>query len=763
MLEIIKPYALRLRTFRANALLLTLLLAVDMFAQPMLKRLVPRQYAYSHKLSSSLRQLVYDNAALRLAPKHATHPRRVCALVKTSDATAQPLCDNGCVPIARIGDIFVADIPMSALPRLAADTRISRIEAERGNRLQLDSMALYTNATDIYAGTRLPQVYTGKGVVLGIMDVGFDLTHPTFLNADGSAMRISRLWDQLSADTINSNMYVGAEYTTPEAIRAYAHSRDGEVQYHGTHTLGIAAGNGAGSHYVGMAPESELCLVSNAVSGDEPFISDEDMYRYTTATDVLGFKYLFDYAESVGKPCVVSFSEGSHQNFSGDTQLYYEALSQLVGPGRILVASAGNECTHNSYMAKPSGRHSSGTFLGAKDNTTAFSVKTDKPLELRTIIYNVGDATIDIRSNHAAMADGRLVLSVCTADVCAAADSLISDTVIVDGIQFVQQIQAYRSCFNASDLVFDVLQTSDSGMDSRLVSMQMVGDDANAEAFLIYGGFGGSQIDPTLNDADISHSILSPGSAPDVICVGASGYRPDFVNYKGEPQYTPWGEHGARSGFSSVGPTFDGRIKPDVMAPGSNIISAMSSYYIKANPERLGWLVSTFDYDGRTYGWSADCGTSMSTPAVAGIVALWLQANPLLSPDDVMGIIKRTSRPCGDYGTDTPNYCGYGAIDAYAGLLDVLGMSSIKGLSTTSVQGIDITIANGKTMCLKFAATTQSAVALRVYDTAGRLHLKCSLAAGADSYTVDLATLQAGVYAVQVEWGHGKGSLLIRL
>ena len=165
MLEIIKPYALRLRTFRANALLLALLLAVDIFAQPMPKRLVPRQYAYSHKLSSSLRQLVYDNAALRLAPQRATHPRRVCALVKTSDATAQPLCDNGCVPIAQIGNIFVADIPMSALPRLAADTRISRIEAEQGNRLQLDSMALYTNATDIYAGTRLPQAYTGKGVV----------------------------------------------------------------------------------------------------------------------------------------------------------------------------------------------------------------------------------------------------------------------------------------------------------------------------------------------------------------------------------------------------------------------------------------------------------------------------------------------------------------------------------------------------------------------------------------------------------------------
>lgn len=755
-----------MRSFKISTLLaLASLLAMGVFAQSQPKRLAPRPSAsaYSHKLSSSLRQMVYTHTDKRLAPQMAGKPSRVCALVKTADATAQPLCDNGCVPIAQIGDIFVADIPVSALPRLAADTRVNRIEAERGNALQLDSMALYTNAADIYTGTRLPQAYTGNGVVLGIMDVGFDLTHPTFLNADGSASRISRFWDQLSADTINSPMYVGAEYATPEAIRAYAHSRDGEELYHGTHTLGVAAGNGAGSRYVGMAPESELCLVSNAVSGDEPFIAEEDMYRYTTATDVLGFKYLFDYAESVGKPCVVSFSEGMHQSFSGDALLYYEALSQLVGPGKILVASVGNECLHNNYMAKPSGRHSSGTFLGAKDNATALYVKTDKPIDLRTIIYNVGNAKVDLRSNHTTLSDGRLVLSVGTADVCAAADSLLSDTIIIDGTEFVQQIQAYPSCFNPSDLVLEVLQTSSSGMDNKLVSMQIVGDEANAEAFLLSGGFGGSQIDPTLNDADISHSILSPGSAPDVICVGALGYRPTFVNYKGELQYTSWGEKGERGSYSSVGPTFDGRTKPDVMAPGSNIISAMSSYYMQAQPGRLGWLVSAFDHDGRTYGWSADAGTSMSTPAVAGIVALWLQANPMLSPDDVMGIIQRTSRPCGDYGSETPNYCGYGAIDAYAGLLDVLGMSAIEGLSTTNPQGVDISLTKANALHLKFAAATQSAVALCVYSTSGQQLLARRLAAGTNEYAVDLGMLKGGVYAVQVESGSVKGSVLIRI
>lgn len=80
----------------------------------------------------------------------------------------------------------------------------------------------------------------------------------------------------------------------------------------------------------------------------------------------------------------------------------------------------------------------------------------------------------------------------------------------------------------------------------------------------------------------------------------------------------------------------------------------------------------------------------MSAPAVGGIIALWLQANPHLTPDDVLGIIARTSKPCGDYGKTPNNYCGYGTIDAYAGLLDALNLSGIDGISKHNPQGIDI-------------------------------------------------------------------------
>ena len=102
-----------MRSFKISTLLaLASLLAMGVFAQSQPKRLAPRSSAYSHKLSSSLRQMVYTHTDKRLAPQRAGKPSRVCALVKTTDATAQPLCDNGCVPIAQIGDIFVADIPI---------------------------------------------------------------------------------------------------------------------------------------------------------------------------------------------------------------------------------------------------------------------------------------------------------------------------------------------------------------------------------------------------------------------------------------------------------------------------------------------------------------------------------------------------------------------------------------------------------------------------------------------------------------------------
>ena len=720
------------------------------------------------KLSTSLRRLAegHEVGIVSSAKKNSkANPQRVCALVCTKDAEGQPLNANGCRMIAQIGDIFIAEIPVTRLASLAQDSRVCRIEAERGNALQLDSMSFYTNSTGIHEAMQLPQAYTGNGVVVGLMDVGFDLTHPTFRSNDGSSLRIKRFWDQLSADTLGSRMYVGAEYVDEQSLLDYAHSRDGLAMFHGTHTLGIAAGNGAGTPYVGLAPESEICLVSNAVSGDEDFVADEDLYKYTTATDVLGFKYLFDYAESVGKPCVVSFSEGAPQDFHGDNMLYYEALSRLVGPGRILVASAGNRGLNSDYMYKPVGKKWAGTFVTPPDDCVALTVKASQGITMHTRFHRVGKDGFDSGSAHAVSDDFGVCFVVPVADVCASPDSLLSDTVVIKGVEYVQSMQAYRSCFNPSDVMVDVVLARSDGnglcQSGCLTSFSVSGEDGEAEVYRVHGGFGKNNEDITLDDAVSTHGILSPGSAPSVICVGATTYRPEYTNVYGYVHKLSWGVSGERGSFSSVGPTFDGRSKPDVMAPGANVISAMSSYYMQENTATT--LVSSHEFEGRTYGWAVESGTSMSTPAVAGIVALWLQANPQLSPEEVLGVMSRTCRPCGNYGADTPNYCGMGAIDAYAGLLDVLGLTGVEGLSCKNPDGADITLYNN-VLHISFSSPLMNDAAYVVFDLSGRKCASGILPQGKAEWDVVL-DVPRGVYAVQlnVDGKSRSGSALVRV
>lgn len=202
----------------------------------------------------------------------------------------------------------------------------------------MDQTPAILQADAVYAGTGLPQAYTGKGVVVGVQDVGFDVTHPTYFDTSTGAYRVKALWDQLAPKEEGSSLYVGRELTDEAALLSYGHTTDGLIQTHGTHTSGTAAGSGGTTAYRGIAFESDIALVGNAVNTNISLVPEEDREKYTYTTDILGFKYLFDYATAAGKPCVVSFSEGSLMDFRGDDQLYFESLAQLVGPGKILVA-----------------------------------------------------------------------------------------------------------------------------------------------------------------------------------------------------------------------------------------------------------------------------------------------------------------------------------------------------------------------------------------------------------------------------------------
>lgn len=706
------------------------------------------------KMSSFVRQIAMQNRhndtskALSLSGTPM-----LTAFIKIEGDNAEDLLHSyGCHNLARFGNIFIAAIPVNRISSLSLLPQVSRIEANQTCSILMDSTAIYVNAIPAYEGTNLPQAFTGKGVVVGIQDIGFDLTHPNFYSRDLSQYRIKALWDQIALQDESSKLYVGKDYTTQEQLLNAKHSRDGLDQTHGTHTSGIAAGSGYNTNYRGIAWESDLCLVANASGEDLPLIDSADVYKYTSATDALGFKYIFDYAASQNKPCVISFSEGSHQDLRGDDNLYYEVLDSLVGPGRIIVSSAGNEGEIKGYFRKPAGIESAGAFMTGGGESVSFCMKSTAPFTIRVVAYGAANDTLLLH----------------TADVFSSPDSTLSDTLATSSGFIAYTLGGWSSPYNPAEQAYEMKIATNGQFGVTVpISFEVAGKDADVEWFRNHATLTTNQLNASLNAGEYSHTIYSPSSAPAVICVGATAYRTHFTNWLGDVRWANAGTGGARGSYSSVGPTFDGRIKPEVMAPGSNVISSYSSYYIENHPKANDILsdVAHFDFNGRTYAWNSNGGTSMSSPVVGGAIALWLQANPNLTPDDCRQIFKKTCTHYDSTLTYPNNLYGYGQIDVYHGLLEALKLTtSIPSLPTYQPSGATITL-KGNKLTVSFSSKLTSSATLTFYTVTGQKLKNHVIAPGSTHYIIYTDGLPHGVIAVKVSSKATgvNGSTLIRL
>ena len=757
----------------------------------------------------------------------------LCTFVKVDDGAVDSVFKkHECEPLAHWGEIHIVMMPLNNLRALAEEKAVMRIEAGPSATATLDSTAMHVNALPVYAGKSLPQAYTGKGIVMGLVDIGFDLTHPTFFSYDLKNYRIKRLWDQIAPKSTGSEsntessegekesnggnkefsgessegkggdnehsegnsegdgreMPVGREIVGEKELLEYAHSYDGMILTHGTHTLGTAAGSGwdpwhapaedgtvrSDSLYRGIAWESDICLAANATTNNGELIDSIDYYKYTSAMDALAFKYIFDYADSQHQPCVLSFSEGSPQYFDNDQQLFYEVLDSLTGPGHIMVASAGNKGLTSTYLNKPKGKASAGAFLRSSSQDALVAFRSRDDFSVRLTIY--GDM------QH----PDTLVLNPITAfqdETKIEPDSITGATIYTDSLHasdgtYVYKLARYASAFNELDTICEMLVTSpyDFGNNKARVSLEVLGEQAAVEVFVLQEKFQSPGDNyPDLNDSELTHSILSPGSAPAVICVGSTSYRKSFLNFREVTKANDYGENGYWSTYSSVGPTVDGRIKPDVLTAGTNIISSYSSYYYEHDHFASGITatVKFFDHNERQYLWAASMGTSMATPVVAGAIALWLEACPTLTPEDIMQTLAATCRQPDNTLPYPNNYYGYGVLDIYRGLLHVLGLSAITEIS--SFQPIRVKVRPGAPGTLLITTTgNEQPDHLSLYDLSGHKVWDTSLSRsnaidiggnGATTQNVKLPPLPKAVYAVQLQGPtqDTNGSTLVRL
>ena len=726
-----------------------LLLAVEAFSQPLTA--VGKMSPY---LSGMIHQTHNGHRAAINAP--------ILVLTKlAADADETLLAEKyGFTIEGRFGQVLVVSVDMQQVAAMAADEQVLRVEAERPAHKYLDVMPSQIGVGKVRdnIGNTLPQAYTGKNVVVGVIDGGFDFINPFFRDATGTT-RIKWAIDYLKTPAV--------KYASAAELTSVKCSSDAATEWHGTHVAGIAAGSQVRTTwdvpYQGIASEADIVEAAINLAGDNPILTPANP---TSAPMLLAMKEMFDYAEAEGKPCVINFSAGISQTFAHNRQLEEEALRSLVDkkPGRAIVVAAGNQGWYRYLMHKADTmmQAGAGVRFHREDGFGRY-------LGVEMVVKSNQTITIDYADSLYSKTYGTITLL--PSELENAATGTIEKK-IGSGI-YLRRLTATLTEKTADGSY--VIFLSDNYSTYPETDRLMVTITGPGEAW-IYADTSCAPLEDVASEPNHSLTIEGynmgwPASVDEMITVGNIGRRFKLKGTWGNSiDWSPY-EMGKGVGYralsSACGPTLDGRVKPDVCAPGVNIVSAYNNFVNESYEqylvdETIAMLDTEYEPEnGGYFALLSQTGTSMSAPAVTGTIALWMQAAPTLTVERIKEVIAQSSRqPDADLQYPNNEY-GYGEIDAYRGLCYILGIDKIQGVSMAQPQKAAFRL-NGRTLTVQYVATQSQLTGqaeLRVYSTDGRLLLT------ERGTSIDLSALPHGVYAVQLNTGNKAttGSTLIRI
>ena len=572
--------------------------------------------------SEGRRGLPFPRAYLSESIRRTGH---VDVLLQFDGAAPRLAADWTRLPQQRV----LARVTPLELKRIAEYPGLLRARMSRPMFLALDKSTAYVNAdqvrtldsaTDEFAGA------TGQGVVVGLVDSGVDYRHPDFNTPQGKT-RLLSLWDQIAPGTPPSGYSIGNESNPSQlnspVFRPPVVDRIG----HGTHVLGIAAGNGLGSSSVPGAPRYSGLAPGAALVGVRAPLTEFHV--------ALGVRYIFGVAEQHGLPAVVNLSLGSHFGpHDGNTE-FERVLETMVGPGRILVAAAGN-----SHEA---GLHAEVQTEGAKKNVP-FLVPQFRRGESVSYVTMEGwyprgrEVKFSLTDP-----DGVLVGTWSLGDQDAEHESKHGRARgwhVNDGAwgSFMLDIEdtPLDNMWGEWNLSVEP-ETGDTG--ALEVDFWLVGWNLNTES-------------PRFTaHVDAEETVISPATSREIISVGAVATRSCWPDEQGGDHcFSRKHQAGEVAWFTSQGPTNDGRPKPELYAPGYGVIAPLSSA-----KDRSFFTESDFDarslYDELYW---VNLGTSMAAPHVVGTVALLLEKEPTLTKDQVLRRLVSRGRPSVDQRTSLP-------------------------------------------------------------------------------------------------------------
>lgn len=639
---------------------------------------------------------------------------------------------------AQAGDIVTLQVPVSALHVLEENREVLQYcIAHNIAAPTMENTRFDTRTNEVQAGdsTFDGRPYNGSGVYIGITDWGFDYTHPNLWEQGTENTRIARAWDQFRTEgPAPAGFNHGKEIVGQEEL--YRHSCDTSNIYgyatHGTHVAGITAGIGlanSGKHH-GQAPGARLLLCT---------------FKLNEAKWLDGVAWMKRVAEDSSRRLVVNSSWGmSSLSCIDGHSLLDQAINNMSGEGVVFVTSAGNNGDVNFHISRNFDENPD-----TLKTVAGWYTYADNAIGQTLVLW--GEEGHDFDACFQMKKNGEVWTSPLfrTGEVNDADTNVVYDTLHCGDADITYRVMVEHS--NPYDrrphIQMDISQNT-----SMQLRLYVKGEGGTVHAWNLVtlsngaGNMGTAFTSGTSQDyadgfvrGNPYYGIGEPACAEKAISVAAHiADKPSAV----DPSVV---YHGTLTDFSSYGPLIDGSKKPEVSAPGYEVVSSISVW------NRDGYkAVDSMKYNRRYYKWAKMSGTSMSGPAVTGIVALMLQANPYMSVDHIRNIITSTARndemtgSLHNFGTQHDRW-GWGKIDA----LEAVNQA-IWWLSAGEAEALRVPLAvypNPTTGRVTVNTGCGEPQLLQVYTVSGRCILERTVEM---ETTLDVSNWSKGVYIVRV-------------
>ena len=565
---------------------------------------------------------------------------------------------------ARFTGLVTAQVPVAQLQAIAALDEVEQVSIAEMMESNVDTTRSVTSVNYVAEGLQhgLPANYDGKGVVFGIIDSGIDFNHAAFQDSLGNT-RIKCVY--MPADnsgtkvTISGTVLPGSEF---DSTRIASLTTDLASSAHGSHTAFIGAGSPNGP-YSGMAPGADIVMCALAGKNTDVNIANS-------------VKYITQYAKRVGKPCVISVSMGARRGPHDGTSKLCKIYDEVGKNDAVVCLANGNLGSLKRYI-----HHK---FSGMN---TATSPNIGSCVTGTKAGYTANFAIDTWSRSRSAVGIKYLLIDPDDNSIFYETGIMKSYTYhyIGPGKESKRGYNAFLSQYFSGNIGVWVTTESNGHIETYSeVSLKPLRSDVKAYKMAVqfYGADGVEfdswvtsenayswhpQVDEYkfVNGTD-SCSLSDQVTGKYTISVGNYVGRNRYMSLSGKEVCNSIYPEGSIYVQSSYGIAPNGESYPFVAAPGYLVVSAYNGYNYLAKPSNNTAYSKENPTTGRTDYWGSMSGTSMSTPTVAGIVALWLQANPQLKVDDVKEIIRKSAYVDDDV-RKAPLQFGAGKINALGG------------------------------------------------------------------------------------------------